>query len=173
MELFKSKVYSKEDTFRTYNDVDVKYSVVTKNLKEFNEYIEFFKDSPFKNAIDKIAEYLSTYAKIDIIYVYIENEDIKLSIVFDNGYIWKDKFYDISAIPDNAMEIYGLIYGLNKETEDGFYMKADSGWYKISTVENGNIFYKLFDNGVKAEYIYIYIISTNSLKNVLLISDLK
>lgn len=154
MNLFKNKVYNKEDTFRAYNDIEVKYSVVTKSLKEFNEYVEFFEDSPFKNAIDKIARYLSMYAKIDVIYVYIENEDIKLSIVFDNGYIWKDKFYDISEIPDNVMEIYGLIYGLNKETEDGFYMKADSGWYKISTVENGNIFYKLFDNGVKAEHIY-------------------
>lgn len=51
------------------------------------------------------------------------------------------------------MEINELIYGLIKETEDGFYMKADSEWYKISTVENGNIFDKLFNSGVKAEHI--------------------
>ena len=51
------------------------------------------------------------------------------------------------------MEINELIHGLIKETEDGFYMKADSEWYKISTVENGNVFDKLFNNGVKAEHI--------------------
>lgn len=154
MKLCKNKVYTKEDNFSVYNDIEVKYSVVTKNFKEFNKNVEFFEGSSFKNAIDTIARYLSTRAKIDSICAYVENEDIKLSIVFDNGCIWKDKFfYNIGEMSGDVMEINELIHGLIKETEDGFYMKADSEWYKISTVENGNVFDKLFNNGVKAEHI--------------------
>lgn len=93
MNLFKNKVYTKEDTFTTYNDIEVKYSVATKNFKEFNKNVKFFEGSSFKNAIYAIARYLSTSAKIATIYVYIENEDIKLSVVFDDGRIWKDKFF--------------------------------------------------------------------------------
>lgn len=93
MKLFENKIYNKENIFIVYNDVEVKYSVVTKNLKEFNKNVEFFEGSSFKNAIDTIARYLSTRAKIESICAYIENEDIKLSIVFDNGCIWKGNLF--------------------------------------------------------------------------------
>lgn len=93
MKLCKNKVYTKEDAFATYNDIEVKYSVETKDFKEFNKNVKFFEGSSFKNAIDTIASYLSTRAKIESIYAYVENGDIKLSIVFDNGCIWKDKFF--------------------------------------------------------------------------------
>lgn len=93
MKLLKNKVYAKEDTFTVHNDIEVKYSVVTKNSKEFNERVEFFEGNSFKNAIDTIVRYLSTRAKIGAICAYVEKEDIKLSIVFDNGCIWKNNLF--------------------------------------------------------------------------------
>lgn len=93
MKLLKNKVYTKEGTITVHNDIEVKYSVVTKNFKEFNKNVEFFEGNSFKNAIDTIAKYLSTHTKINAICAYVGKEDIKLSIVFDNGRIWKNNLF--------------------------------------------------------------------------------
>lgn len=93
MKILRNKVYAKEDTFTVCNDIEVRYTVATKNFKEFNKNVEFFEGSSFKNAIDTIVRYLSTRNKIDAICAYIENGDIKLSIVFDNGRIWKNNLF--------------------------------------------------------------------------------